>query len=133
LWAGADLLALGVASFGHIGGTHYQNKHDFEPYVNDLLDGNLPVYRGLTPSNDERLIREFILQLKLGRVSCQYFNEKFDTDVLKRFAEPLEQIKNWGFLKVDGDQILLSRDGLLQVDRLLHEFFLPEHRNVRYA
>jgi len=133
LWAGADLLALGVASFGHIGGTHYQNKHDFEPYVNDLLDGNLPVYRGLTPSNDERLIREFILQLKLGRVSCQYFNEKFDTDVLKRFAAPLEQIKNWGFLKVDGDQILLSRDGLLQVDRLLHEFFLPEHRNVRYA
>ncbi|HAM70233.1 MAG TPA: coproporphyrinogen III oxidase, partial [Verrucomicrobiales bacterium] len=24
LWAGADLLGLGVASFGHIGGTHYQ-------------------------------------------------------------------------------------------------------------
>src|SRR3954463_9730771 len=25
LWAGADLLSLGVASFGHINGTHYQN------------------------------------------------------------------------------------------------------------
>src|SRR6266550_8109123 len=33
LWAGADLLALGVASFVHIGGTHYQNQHDFDPYV----------------------------------------------------------------------------------------------------
>ena len=31
LWAGADLLSLGVASFGHIGGTHYQNQHDFAP------------------------------------------------------------------------------------------------------
>ncbi len=133
LWAGADLLALGVASFGHIGGTHYQNQHDFEPYVNDLLDGKLPVYRGLTPSDDERLIREFILQLKLGRSSCQYFNEKFNTDVLKRFAAPLQQIKDWGFLTVEGDEIRLNRDGLLQVDRLLHEFFLPEHRNVRYA
>ncbi len=33
LWAGADLLSLGVASFGHISGTHYQNHHDFDPYV----------------------------------------------------------------------------------------------------
>ena len=34
LWAGADLIGLGVASFGHLQGTHYQNQHDFEPYVN---------------------------------------------------------------------------------------------------
>ena len=62
LWAGADLLSLGVASFGQIGGTHYQNKHDFAPYVESLQNGELPVYRALTPTDDERLIREFILQ-----------------------------------------------------------------------
>ncbi len=133
LWAGADLLALGVASFGHIGGTHYQNQHDFEPYMKNLLESRLPAYRALTPSADERLIREFVLQLKLGNVSCRYFNEKFETDVLKRFAEPLQQIKAWGFLSAVGDHIQLNRDGLLQVDRLLHEFFLPKHRNARYA
>jgi len=38
-----------------------------------------------------------------------------------------------GYLTVDGDHIRLNRDGLLQVDRLLHEFFLPEHRNARYT
>src|SRR6059058_1069757 len=58
LWAGADLLALGVASFGHIGGTHYQNHHDFEPYVARVQAGELPIWRALTPSEDERLIRE---------------------------------------------------------------------------
>lgn len=36
LWEGADLLSVGVASFGHIGGTHYQNQHDFETYVAPL-------------------------------------------------------------------------------------------------
>jgi hypothetical protein len=30
-------------------------------------------------------------------------------------------------LDVVGDQVLLNRDGLLQVDKLLHEFFLPQH------
>lgn len=133
LWAGADLLSLGVASFGHINGTHYQNQHDFAPYVEQVNRGELPVFRALTPTDDERLIREFVLQLKLGRSSIRYFNEKFSTDVLKRFAIPLQTLQDWGFLTMEGDALVLNRDGLLQVDRLLHEFFLPEHKNARYA
>ena len=133
LWAGADLLALGVASFGHIGGTHYQNHHDFDPYVTRIQQGGLPINRALTPTADERLIREFILQLKLGQVSRAYFARKFGVELTERFAQPLQTLKDWGFLTVAGDQVRLNRDGLLQVDRLLHEFFLPQHRNARYA
>jgi len=133
LWAGADLLGLGVASFGHIGGTHYQNHQDFEPYLARVNQGQLPVYRALTPSADERLIREFILQLKLGRVSRAYFQKKFGVEIDRRFAIPLQTLTDWGFLTVDGDAVQLNRAGLLQVDRLLHEFFLPEHRNARYV
>jgi oxygen-independent coproporphyrinogen-3 oxidase len=133
LWAGADLLSLGVASFGHIGGTHYQNQHDFEPYVSAVQRGDLPIWRALTPSEDERLIREFILQLKLGHVSRSYFQKKFGAELTQRFAEPIQRLTDWGFMTVEGDKILLNREGLLQVDRLLHEFFLPEHRNTRYA
>src|SRR3977135_4019303 len=49
LWAGADLLPLGVASCGHINGTHYQNHHDFDPYVERVQRGELPVHRAMTP------------------------------------------------------------------------------------
>jgi coproporphyrinogen III oxidase-like Fe-S oxidoreductase len=133
LWAGADLLSLGVASFGHIGGTHYQNHHDFEPYVARVQAGELPIWRALTPNEDERLIRELILQLKLGHVSRAYFQKKFGIELTERFAEPMQRLKDWGFLRVEGDQVLLNREGLLQVDRLLHEFFLPHHKNARYA
>ena len=38
-----------------------------------------------------------------------------------------------GAWTIDGDWLRLTRDGLLQVDRLVHEFFLPEHRTARYA
>lgn len=133
LWAGADLLSLGVASFGHIGGTHYQNHHDFDPYVAALREQRLPVYRALTPTPDERLIREFILQLKLGRITLDYFQSKFGVDPAVRFAEPLERLRQWGHLTLQDGQVILHRDGLLQIDRLLHEFFLPQHRNARYA
>src|SRR5207244_1645209 len=32
LWTGADLIGLGVASFSHVGGTHFQNEHNWGPY-----------------------------------------------------------------------------------------------------
>ncbi len=133
LWAGADLLSLGVASFGHINGVHYQNHHDFDPYVQRVNAGELPVHRALTPTAEERYIREFILQLKLGHVSRAYFAEKFGADPCTQFAKPLQTLIDWGFLVTEGDTLRLTREGLLQVDRLLHEFFLPEHRSVRYA
>ena len=133
LWAGADLIGLGVASFGHIGGTHFQNLHDFEPYVQALHSGRLPLYRALTPSSEERLIREWVLQLKLGRVNANYFAKKFGVDVRQRFSGPMQRLRDEGFLSSEGDWIVLTRAALLQVDRLLHEFFLPQHRTERYA
>jgi len=133
LWTGADLLSLGVASFGHVGGAQYQNHHDFDPYIGALNRGELPIYRALTPSADERLIREFILLIKLGSVQASYFISKYGVDVRERFANPIQTLSEWGFGGVEGDQIYLNREGLLQVDRLIQEFFLPEHRNARYA
>jgi oxygen-independent coproporphyrinogen III oxidase len=133
LWQGADLLGMGVASFGHIGGVHYQNQHDFDPYVASLDRGELPVYRALTPTDEERYIREFILQLKLGKVSRDYFTKKFGTDPLQQFAAPIQTLKDWGFLNTQDGVIVMNREAMLQIDRLLHEFFLPQHKNVRYA
>lgn len=133
LWAGADLVSLGVASFGHIGGTHYQNYHEFDTYLAPLRAGRLPVYRALTPTPEERYIREFILQLKLGQVSAAYFARKFGEDPRVKFAEPLARLQARGFLENGGDRIALARAGLLQVDLLLREFFKPEHHTGRYA
>ena len=134
LWQGADLIGLGVASFSHVGGTHFQNQHDFEPYMASLRQGQLPIYRALTPTADEQLIRELVLQLKLGRLDTRYFQAKFGVDIRQRFAASLDTLRNGGFLAPSSEsRIVLTRDGLLRVDRLLHEFFLPEHRHARYA
>jgi oxygen-independent coproporphyrinogen-3 oxidase len=133
LWQGADMLGLGVASFSHVGGTHFQNQHDFEPYLAMLREGRLPIYRALTPTADERIIREMALQFKLGRLSRSYFERKFGIDILVLFKDALGKLESWGVLKIEGDWLRLTREGLLQVDRLVHELFLPEHRHARYA
>ena len=133
LFSGADILSIGVASFGHLNGVHYQNSHDFQPYVDAVNAGRLPVHRAYTLPDDERYLREFILQLKLGSVSADAFAQKFGRDPRQEFAVPLATLKEQGFLTNGGDRIGLTRDALLQVDRLLHEFFKPEHKTGRYA
>ncbi|MEX2672361.1 MAG: coproporphyrinogen-III oxidase family protein [Phycisphaeraceae bacterium] len=133
LWTGADMLALGVSSFGHINQTHYQNEKNIDKYVETVQGGELPIHRARRINSDEALIRELVLQMKLGRFNAEYFRNKFGVDVLERFAEPLGKYRELGFLTIDGDRVELDRDALLQVDTMLYEFFLPEHREVRYT
>jgi oxygen-independent coproporphyrinogen-3 oxidase len=133
LWGGADMIGAGVASFGHLGGVHVQNEHDIGAYLNRVTDSELPIYRAYGIDDEESLIREFILQLKIGRADMNYFNDKFNADVSALFSRPIAQLQEEGFLKFDGSEIVMTRDGLLQVDRLLHEFFLNDHQNARYA
>lgn len=133
VWRGCDLLAAGVSSFGHLQGVHYQNLDQIEEYQITVEGGELPVNRALRPTPHQLLIREFVLLMKEGRVQVAPFREKYGVDVLEEFAEALANQQAKGYLTVEGDEIVLSRKGLLQVDTLLTEYFEPEHRSVRYT
>jgi oxygen-independent coproporphyrinogen-3 oxidase len=134
LWEGADLAGLGVASFGHINGVHLQNVDTWEAWSDALDRGELPLGRAYRPSDEERMIREFVLQLKRGWVAPPYFKEKYGVDPLERFREPLTTLDAEGYLStLSSERIALQRDGLLRVDVLLQRFFLPEHTGIRYT
>jgi oxygen-independent coproporphyrinogen-3 oxidase len=133
LWRGADLLGLGVSSFSHVGGLHFQNEHEFERYLARLESGERPVGRALELTEEELMIREFILQMKLGRVETAYFQRKFGIDLLQRFHAPLEAQRRAGWLELSPEAIRATRDGLLRIDTLLSDYFLPAHQNARYA
>ncbi|TCO92316.1 oxygen-independent coproporphyrinogen-3 oxidase [Chthoniobacter flavus] len=133
LWSGADLVGLGVASFSHIAGTHFQNITEFSQYLEAIQRGDLPISRAMTTTEEERMIREFILQMKLGRVNQQYFQEKFGVNVGERFREQFDDLRTRKLISDEGGWIVLTREALLKVDTLLHAFFLPQHRGPRYV
>jgi len=133
LWSGADLLSTGVASFGHLGGIHYQNLAHIEQYIEIVESGKLPFNRALMTTDEERFLREFLLQMKIGQVRPSYFQNKFNEDLNTRFNSQFKDLQERNFLERDNDEIRLTRDGLLQVDALLHAFFLPQHVTSRYT
>jgi oxygen-independent coproporphyrinogen-3 oxidase len=133
LWSGADLIGLGVASFSHIAGTHFQNINEFSQYLEAIQRGELPISRAMTTTEEERMIREFILQMKLGRVSLQYFRDKFGVNLAERFSQEFDDLRTRNLIATQGDWLVLTREALLKVDTLLHAFFLPQHRGPRYV
>jgi oxygen-independent coproporphyrinogen-3 oxidase len=133
LWHGADMLATGVASFGHASGVHYQNEADWPGYVGRLERGELPLNRGLKPTPHQLLVREMILQLKTGRLDAAYFRDKFGVDIIDHWRSEWQQFADDGLLAFDSAGVTLARAGLLRVDALLPAFFEPAHRGVRYT
>ncbi len=133
LWHGADMFGTGVASFGHVRCVHVQNVDKWDDYVNMLSKDQLPLGRALTVGPRELLIREMILQLKTGRLDTGYFQRKFEANVLDEFADGFGKLEAGGYLQVGTDGVALTRQGLLQVDRLLPEFFAAEYRGTRYT
>ena len=93
LWHGGDMIGLGVSSFSHFGGVHFQNAHSFEEYIGLIEKNQLPLLRALTLTPKQKLIREMILQLKTGSLDLSYFRHKFGVDVWDEFKPVFEQLE----------------------------------------
>lgn len=133
LFDGSDVIAAGVSAFGHIRGINYQNQHDFDPYIESTDHGRMPTYRAYPLTPEERYIREFALQLKTGDVALAPFERKFGIHPLRQFGGVLRKLEIEGHLAIAADRVTLTRTGLLRVDALLFDFFLPEHQKGRFA
>lgn len=130
---GADLMGIGVSSFSYFHGAHYQNLTSLKSYLEQVQAGRLPIERAYFLSREEQLVRELVLQLKLGSVTRGYFQEKFNTDIFERFSEPIANFEARDLLYTNGEKLSLTREGLLQVDHMLLAFYLPEHQGLRYS
>lgn len=133
LWHSADMIGAGVSAFSHVGGMHFQNHAQWDRYLDPIENGQLPLGRAYKPTDEECMTREMILQLKLGVITPSYFLDKFDVDILKKFEPAYKRLEEEGMLEVKGDEIRMTRNGLLRVDQLLPNFYDPKYQNSRYT
>jgi oxygen-independent coproporphyrinogen-3 oxidase len=133
VWHGSDMMGTGVASFGHISGMHIQNVAGWNEYFDALNAGKLPLSRAFPTTAKERLTREMILQLKMGKINPAYFARKFDADILKEFGPHYEMLRSEGMLNFTRDEVTLTPQGFLRVDQLLPVFYDQKYRNGRYT
>jgi len=74
-----------------------------------------------------------ILQLKTGKIEVEYFRAKFGEDITHEFGGAFASLIDEGFATTNGEEVRLTRAGLLRADSLLYRFFEPEFQNIRYT
>jgi len=110
-----DLIAMGVSSISSVAGCYSQNAKDIEDYYEVIDAGHLPVVKGLTLDNDDKIRRRIIQQL-----ACHFALdfEVFETsygfrfvDTFTRELEMLEPMVNDNLLSIDNDGITVYTSG----------------------
>ncbi|NOX59422.1 MAG: coproporphyrinogen III oxidase family protein [Planctomycetes bacterium] len=129
LWRGADMIGTGVASFSFANGAHFQNADSWADYLDAIANERLPIARAFPASDQQRMIRELVLQHKLGHVDAGYFRNKFGVEITTLYADVYDAMKQSNYVHIDGDDIRLTQDGLLRVDALLPFFFESNFRS----
>ncbi|MFO0083099.1 MAG: hypothetical protein ACK55O_10860, partial [Phycisphaerales bacterium] len=72
-------------------------------------------------------------QFKSGLIDAGAFARKFGTDPRLAFGAVFDSWRRRGVLVESGDVLSVTRAGLMEIDRLIYEFFRPEHQTGRYA
>ncbi len=94
--AGVDLLGLGVSSISQIGVVYSQSLKTLPDYYAALDAGHLPVERGLTLDDDDRLRRDVIMALMCqGRLNFEQIGQRHRIDVEHYFADALARLQEF--------------------------------------
>jgi len=120
-----DLIGLGASAIGQIGDAYSQNRRDPAGHAESLLAGELPVWRGVELTADDRLRRDVIQAVMCqGRVEFASIEERHGLLFRQYFRDALRQLAP---LEADG-LVELTRERLRVTER--GRFFL---RNVAMA
>jgi len=112
-----DLIGMGVSAIGKVGNSFSQNLKDIRAWQAAIDKHELPVWRGLSLSGEDRLRRGVISAIMCqGFVRFEEFERKYGIDFNNHFAFELESLKpleNDGLIELSEGTIEVTPTGLL--------------------
>ena len=92
--AGCDLVGLGVSAISHVGESFSQNFRELKKWEAALEAGQLPVWRGLVLSEDDRVRAAVIAQLMCqGVIDISAIEARYGIDFATYFGAALARLK----------------------------------------
>jgi oxygen-independent coproporphyrinogen-3 oxidase len=121
-----DIVGLGMSSIGRVGNCYAQNARALSKYNALVSAGHLPVERGITLSEDDRLRRRVIMTLMCGYVvRPPDIEREWDVEFWDYFAPERRRLKAFeedGLVCVDDDGIRVLPRGRLLIRNICMVF-----------
>jgi oxygen-independent coproporphyrinogen-3 oxidase len=90
-----DLIGLGASSIGRIGDCYAQNLKEIPAWQSAVREGELPIWRGLALSTEDRLRRRIIKSIMCqGKLQFSDYETRFSLEFEDHFAPELEALKH---------------------------------------
>ncbi len=123
---GTDLFGLGLTSIGEGADFYAQNFRDMGPYEAAIDAGHLPLMRGFSLDQEDRLRKQVIMQLMSNfTLDMAAFDREYNLTFEEHFADALKALEPYeqeGLVEIRDRKILISDTGRLLVSNLVMGF-----------
>ena len=121
-----DMIGLGVSAIGDVGNAYFQNRKILPDYQRHVLDGKLPVFRGVVLTPEDVLRRDVIQSIMCNwQVDRRAIEKRHSIDFEETFATELGELEREvaeGFVEVDPEGIRVVGTGRLFVRNIAMVF-----------
>ena len=134
-----DLVALGVTSIGKVADSYSQNIKTIKEYTEVVESGILPVFRGVTLTEDDILRREVINQLICHfELNFKNIEKDFSIKFHEYFSDELDRIKDMQadlLLELTEEKILVLPEGKLLIRNIcmVFDIYLYKNKEQRFS
>lgn len=132
-----DLIGLGITSIGSVGDSYSQNQRTLEEYADSIANNQLPVFRGITLNNDDKIRRQVITQLICHfSLDINAIEEKFNIIFSDYFADVYPQLEQFvadGLIYYDQNKIEVLPVGHLLIRNICMAFdYYIQHKTDQH-
>ncbi|TAN13461.1 MAG: oxygen-independent coproporphyrinogen III oxidase [Burkholderiaceae bacterium] len=137
--AECDLIGFGISAIGKIGNAYIQNQHIRKPWAEAVLQGELPVSKGVDLSAEDVMRRETIMAIMCGvPIDFDAFQTRHGVDFEAHFSPELAQLAphaGAGLLQLGGRRLTMPEKGRLfaRASAMAFDQYLGQPRTATYS
>ena len=125
-WSSVPYIGLGPSAHSFIEPVRYKNISSVKEYIKSLKREELPVEGKELLNKNQRMTEEILLGLReTNGFNLVNFNQKFKTDFLKKFHDPIKTLEKLKFIQTNKNRCKLTNQGILyhnSIAAMLTEF-----------
>jgi oxygen-independent coproporphyrinogen III oxidase len=122
-WTGAPYWAFGVSAAGYDGASRWSNTRGIHEYLERVERGESPVAERVELDDEGRQSEALFLQLRLkGGVDLNAHARRFGVDVLARYGDELDRLREAGLVEISGGTLSISRAGTVLANEVFAAF-----------
>jgi oxygen-independent coproporphyrinogen-3 oxidase len=123
---GTQLIGIGLTSIGNGSGYYIQNLKEMRDYEASLERGELPIFRGVKLSEDDKIRKDVIMELMSNfSLNIARFNKRHSVDFHQYFKDELPNLQPFideQLLFITHDKIYLSFTGTMIIRNIAMVF-----------